>query len=249
MNNVQTFSQASGQYARFRPQYPPELFSHLSGLCASHERAWDCATGNGQAAVSLAEYFLRVDATDLSRDQILRGPAHPRVRYQACLAEQTSFTNSSFDLVTVAQAIHWFDKPRFLREVDRVLRPGGIFAVWGYGTLEMEAPLQHILQVELMRQIDPFWAEGNRELMDGYKDLALPFAKIEIEREFAINVQWDLPQFASFLRTWSAVKRYETELGVDPVLKFEEAVKKEWKDPRQPVKIKMPLSLKISRKS
>src|SRR6185503_1839669 len=109
LNNIQTFSQSSAQYAKHRPQYPPELFAFLSELCQSHESAWDCATGNGQAAVSCAKYFSQVQATDISAEQIQNGQPHPRVGYSVSPAEQTPFENESFDLVVVATAVHWFD--------------------------------------------------------------------------------------------------------------------------------------------
>src|SRR6185369_7699774 len=117
--------------ARHRPQYPKELFSYLRQICAEHNFAWDCATGNGQAAVSLAKYFAHVEATDVSAEQIEHGLVHPNVHYSVSPAEHTPFHDQSFDLITVATAVHWFDQPQFFREVDRVLKPSGVLAIWG----------------------------------------------------------------------------------------------------------------------
>ena len=126
MNNAQTFSQNSDQYARSRPQYPPELFAYLSSLCPGHTAVWDCATGNGQAAVSLAEYFARIEATDISTEQLQHGLPHPRVRYSLSPAEHTTFSDATFDLVSVAFGLrNMTHKEAALAEMARVVRPGG----------------------------------------------------------------------------------------------------------------------------
>ena len=161
---VQTFSQDSDQYAKNRPHYPDELFAYLSELCEAHDAAWDCATGSGQAAVSLAKYFSRVEATDLSAEQIEHGIVHPKVHYSVSPAEHTPFNDESFDLITVATAVHWFDPPQFHREVNRVLKPRGILAVWTYGYFAIEPATDQVIRDELLNPIDRFWAEGNRQV-------------------------------------------------------------------------------------
>lgn len=248
MNNVQTFSLASDQYAKSRPQYPDELFSYVSGLCAAHDRAWDCATGNGQAAVSCAKYFSQVEATDLSEEQIRHGIPHPKVRYSVTPAEQTHFEDESFDLVTVAQAVHWFDKEQFFREASRVLKPKGVLAVWAYGFSEIEAKVDHLISEKLLAPIDRFWVEGNREVMSGYRDLVLPFEPIQIQKSFSVRVEWNLAQTSAYFRTWSAVKRYMAELGIDPVGLIEKDLREAWGDDETVKPAFMPLFVKASRK-
>lgn len=245
MNNVQTFSQLSDQYAKHRPQYPEALFAYLSGLCIEHDVAWDCATGNGQAAVSCAKYFSRVEATDISPEQLGYAIPHPKVRYSSSSAEKTSFESASFDLVTVAQAVHWFDLPKFFQEVERVLKPNGIIAVWAYRFLEIEPAVDKVILNDLLVPIDSFWAEGNRLVADGYQDITLPFEEIKVTQNFSIQVEWNLKQLLDYFRTWSAVKRYLTELGNDPVSILEEKLNPIWQATKQ---IRMPLIVKISRK-
>ena len=246
MNNAQTFSQNSDQYAKSPPQYPAELFAYLSELCINHNSAWDCATGNGQAAVSIANHFSHVEATDISAEQLEHSLSHPKVRYSVCPAERTPFENEVFDLVTVATAVHWFDQPKFFQEVDRVLRPEGILAIWSYGFFKIEVGIDEIITREFSNPIDPFWAEGNRQMFRGYREVALPFAEIQDLPAFTMQVEWNLEQLTAFLRTWSAVKRYTTELGVDPVENMESKLRALWGPPDTIKVVAMPLFLRVS---
>src|SRR5258706_3822725 len=248
MNNIQTFSSGSEQYAKHRPQYPAELFSYLSELANSHDRAWDCATGNGQSAVSCAKYFSQVEATDISAEQIQHGIAHPNVKYSVCPAEHTPFADNSFDLITVATAVHWFDQENFFREVKRVLKPKGILAIWGYSSFEIEPAVDEMINKVLLGPIQRFWAEGNRQVMNGYLNLTLPFDDIRNPPTFTIQLEWTLQQFLAYVRTWSAVKRYMTELGSDPVSELESQLKTIWSEPDKSKAIHMPLAFKASRK-
>ena len=122
------FSKQAADYAKFRPQYPPELFEYLGGIAPQRKLAWDCATGNGQAAIALASVFERVIATDASEAQIANAEAHAHVEYRVAPAENSGIESDTIDLVMVAQALHWFDLDRFYAEVMRLLKPGGIFA-------------------------------------------------------------------------------------------------------------------------
>jgi ubiquinone/menaquinone biosynthesis C-methylase UbiE len=249
MKNVHTFTHASDQYAKHRPQYPDEMFAYLSGLVESHESAWDCATGNGQAAVSVAKYFSHVEATDISDEQIKNGIAHPRVRYSVSPAEQTQFQDESFDLVVVATAVHWFDLDRFFRELDRVLRLGGVLAVWSYSYFHIEPDIDAVIRTELLEPIDRFWASGNRQVLLGYPDIRLPFTPIKNIPAFSTLVEWTMEQLTAYVRTWSAVKRHITEVGLDPVAGLESRLKTVWREPQRPKQVRMPLTVKASKKS
>jgi len=212
------------------------------------DSAWDCATGNGQAAVSLARYFSRVEATDISAEQIQNSIAHPKVRYRVSPAERTPFPDSSFDLITVATAVHWFDQDQFHREVERVLKPGGVLAVWTYAYFEIEPEIDAVIRKELLNPIDRFWASGNRQVLNGYRDLTLPFEEIRDLPNFVLKIEWNLEQFLAYARTWSAVKRYSAELGIDPVEGMETKLKAIWGEPDTIKVVKMPLYLRAGRK-
>ncbi|MCE7919151.1 MAG: class I SAM-dependent methyltransferase [Chloroflexi bacterium CFX1] len=248
MKNAQTFSLHPDQYAASRPQYPRELFAFLAAAAPERARAWDCATGNGQAAVSYAEYFSQVQATDISPEQLRHADARPKIHYSVCPAERTPFANRAFDLIGVAQAIHWFDQPRFFQETERLLKPGGILAVWGYSHMFITPEADALIAEKLDPLINPFWASGNRQLMDGYPDLRLPFDPIEPPRDLAIQIAWTLPQLLDYIRTWSAVKRYAEKFGSDPVTAVEPGLQTAWQNPDQPRLIRIPLIFKASRK-
>ena len=138
------FSKQAEEYAQYRPRYPDALFEYLASVAPGHALAWDCATGNGQAALSLAPYFERVVGTDASESQIANAQPHEKITYRVARAEQTDFEDHSVDLITVAQAIHWFDLDAFYAEAKRVLRPGGVLAAWTYYESEIEPAIDRV---------------------------------------------------------------------------------------------------------
>jgi ubiquinone/menaquinone biosynthesis C-methylase UbiE len=247
LDNIDTFSNQSDHYARHRPTYPRELFAYLSDLTTQHERAWDCATGNGQAAVQMAAFFEQIDATDISEEQIRHASPHPRVTYRVCPAEHTPFPARSFDLIVVAQAYHWFDQERFQAESLRVLKPGGVLAVFGYGFCQIDPEIDAIVDRTLLAPIDPFWAEGNRLIMAGYRTLSLPVDEIPDPPTFAIRLQWTMDRFLAYLRTWSAVKLYKAEFGRDPVERLADELSPIWATPEDAKLVTMPLALRVGR--
>jgi SAM-dependent methyltransferase len=210
-----TFSVNSGGYARNRPLYPPALFAWIAAACAKHRAAWDCATGNGQAAVGLARYFERVEASDVSAEQLAEGFKAPNINYSIQAAERADFADAAFDLVAVAQALHWFDFDRFWPEVRRVAKPGAFFCAWGYGGFDCDAELREALVDPLRALLEPFWAPNNRLLWDGYPsaDISFPFERVAAPA-FAIEVRWDIAEIIGNIRTWSAYKRGLADAGV-----------------------------------
>lgn len=210
-----SFSTASDAYARARPHYPTELFQWMAAQCSERRAAWDCATGNGQAAIGLARHFEIVHATDISAAQVASGFRAANIVYEAQPAERTGFAPHSFDLVAVAQALHWFHFGRFWPEVRRVAKPGAFFCAWGYSWFEGGAEVQERLVAPLLDILDPYWAPNNRILWSGYQseDIAFPFERVEMPR-FAIELRWEIAQLLDYIRTWSAWKR---ALGEAPV--------------------------------
>ena len=239
------FSRVAGAYASYRPQYPPSLFSYLAGLAPGRALAWDCAAGSGQATMSLVPHFDQIVATDASAAQIAAAPAHPKVTYRAALAENSGIPDVSVDLVTVAQAAHWLDLPRFNEEVRRVLVPNGIIAIWGYN-------LHRVGDGEIDRAIDhfhadvvgPCWPPERALLEAGYRTIPFPFAEVS-PPAFEMTAQWTLPQLLGYLRTWSAVDRYRAAKGVDPVTALEARIARSWGDAQRQRRITWPVALRV----
>ena len=221
------FSTGSPDYAAFRPSYPPALFDWLTSLCSKRERAWDCATGNGQAALELARQFSRVIATDASAQQIKAAKSFPGVEYRIAQAETSGLENDSVDLITVAQAAHWFELERFYAEARRVLHPGGIIALWGYGRLILPGPMDQALARFYVHTIGAYWPPERALVDEGYRSLAFPFREIRAP-EFSIEVSWNLPRLMAYLATWSAVKRYIAAVGTDPLPALETELASLW---------------------
>ena len=215
------FSSVAADYAAFRPTQPAELLEWIVGLAPARRVAWDCGTGNGQVAVDLAGAFDRVIATDASAAQIEHAVAAPRVEYRVAPAEGSGLADGSVDLITAAQAIHWFDIDAFHREARRVLVPGGAIAVWTYQTPTIETPGLADLFVRFAREtVGPYWPPERRLIDEGYRTIPFPFAEVTVP-PFALRVEWTLAQLAGYLRTWSATARYVKARGEDPVAAFE----------------------------
>lgn len=210
MKHHELFSEKSNLYAQARPHYPEALYPFLAGLCNEHIRAWDVACGSGQAAVDLAAHFDEIHASDISEQQIEHAHPHPKVQYSVQPAEKTNFPDNYFDIICVAQALHWFDYPRFWPEVKRVLKPNSIFAAWGYSWFSINPAADQAFQENFLAPIKPYWAEQNQLLWDGYRDVPFPFERIEIP-QFEMSVEWDFEQLFAYIQTWSAAREYIKE--------------------------------------
>lgn len=205
MNHHQLFNKNSALYAKVRPQYPAALFAYLASLCKEHHTVWDVACGNGQAALSLTKYFEQVEATDVSEQQIAHAAPHPQINYSVQPAEKTTFQTNQFDLVTVAQALHWFDYNQFWPEVQRALKPNGIFAAWGYSWFTIEEKIDAVLQEKFLNMLEPYWAPQNKLLWDRYRDVPFPFKQIPVPK-FEMKMELTLDQLFAYLQSWSATR-------------------------------------------
>jgi SAM-dependent methyltransferase len=221
------FSGHATLYAAARPRYPPPLFAWLAEVAPARRLAWDCGTGNGQAAVALAEHFDRVVATDPSAEQLRNAERHPRVEYRRAAESDPELREASVDLVTAAQALHWFDPGAFFAEVRRVLRPAGVLAVWGYELVRVAPEIDRHLERFYGRTVGPYWPQQRALLENGYRSLEFPFAEIEAP-ELAMEARWTLDQLAAYLRTWSSVRRFIAARGEDPVTPLARDLQREY---------------------
>lgn len=222
------FTPVAAPYASFRPSYPVELFDWLASIAPQRNLAWDCGAGSGQATVALASRFEQVLGTDISTAQLASAPALANVEYRVAPAETSGLPDHSADIITVAQALHWFDLPKFYAEARRVLKPHGILAVWGYNRLLIDRPeVQLILDRFYNETIGAYWPPERVHVENGYRDLIFPFHRVSAP-EFSLHKEWTREHLLGYLRSWSAVGRFQAAKGFDPVNGLAQVISAHW---------------------
>ncbi len=221
------FSTQSRDYSRFRPAYPKALYQYLASIAPATQRAWDCATGSGQAAIGLAPHFHKVIATDASEAQIANAVAANGVEYRVAPAEHSGLDAASMDLVTVAQAVHWFDLDAFGKELERVLKPQGIVAVWTYHLLKITPEIDRVVYRLYDELLGEYWPPERMIVERRYADIELPLQALTAP-EFAMPVALDLPALMGYLNTWSATQRYIQDKGHNPVEQVADELRQAW---------------------
>jgi SAM-dependent methyltransferase len=210
------FSSSAKLYAKHRPSLPIELFDYILELVPSREKAWDCATGNGQSAYILSKFFKKVEATDISEEQLNNAAHEKNIHYSKQPAEQTNFEDNDFDLIVVSQAIHWFDFEFFFSEAKRVLKNQGIIAAVGYDLPRISPEVNDWIDKLYKDVLGEFW-DTERNLIDShYQDIPFPFEEISIP-DYHIHTEWELEDLIGYLKTWSGVKHYTTSMGNNPI--------------------------------
>lgn len=240
------FSAHAAEYAQFRPRYPEALFAYLAAISPGRETAWDCATGNGQAAVALTAHFAAVIATDASAAQIESAQKHERVAYRVASAERSGLDPNSIDLVTVAQALHWFDIPAFFGEAERVLKADAVVAVWAYNLLTVSSEVDAIVNKFYRATTGPFWPPERDIVEAGYRTIEFPFQEIAAPN-FAMETQWNLGQLLGYLRTWSATQKFIAARGYDPVDSLGDELRPFWSEADERRVVRWPLSMRVGK--
>ncbi len=239
------FSAHSDAYARYRPVYPDAFFTYLQTLLQGRNNAWDCATGNGQAAQKLAPLFQQVYATDISQAQLNNALPAPNIRYSLHPAEATNFPADFFDLVLVAQAVHWFDFERFYAEVNRTAKPAAPIVIIGYGKLEAAPELDAIINHFYVNIVGPYWDKERRYLDEAYRTIPFPFEEIP-PPSFTMRHRWTLAHLTGYLQTWSAVKHYQNKTGNNPLDLITDELQAAWGGEEKRM-INFPLLLQIGK--
>jgi ubiquinone/menaquinone biosynthesis C-methylase UbiE len=242
------FSAQAVSYAKYRPNYPARLFEYLATLCPEHKSAWDCATGNGQSAIGLNKYFQHVLATDASEKQIYSAEKQQGIIYAIATAEETDIPAGSVDLITVAQAAHWFDLLEFYLEADRVLKKGGILAIWAYPLLKVNPQINPVINYLYDDLVGEHWPPERSMIDEGYADIRIPFHHVENIPSFTITKHWDFEELLGYFSTWSATKRYKEALGYCPIEKVSDQLKKAWGSVTSKREVTWEIILKIGRK-
>lgn len=216
----------------------------MADQCRSHQLAWDCATGNGQAARSLASHFARVIATDASEQQIASASPCDNVEYRVATAENSALDEASVDLVTVAQALHWFDIPQFFAEADRVLKQDGVLAVWCYEHCVVEPACDVIIQ-DVFAEVEAYWPPERVLVENRYQDIDFPY-RVSRSADFELSMTWRVGDMLGYMRTWSATTRYQQEKAADPVAVHEQQLRASWGEGTRVVR--WPITLHVGRK-
>ena len=240
------FSKQAETYAQHRPQYPDEIYAYLASISPGLSQAWDCGTGNGQAALGLARYFDKVHATDASAEQISRAYPHEKVDYHVEPAEHVSLNDSSTDLVTVAVAIHWFNFDEFYGEVKRVLKPNGVIAAWTYNLTEITPEIDQLIEEYYKGILDGYWPERIHYLEEKYETIPFPFEEMA-PPPFVMEIYWNLVQLAGFFDSWSATQRYKAEKGHHPLELIWDKLVSAWGDENEARLIRWPLHFRVGR--
>jgi hypothetical protein len=245
------FSSKSKEYSFSRPFYPDSLFQYLSEITPNKGLAWDCATGNGQAAIGLCKYFKKVMASDASKSQIDNRFEKDNINYDVFPAEKAKIPDSSVDLITVAQAIHWFDFDGFYREARRVSkRDNGVIAAWSYGMHKITPEIDKISEkLNVGGEIlGNYWPPETRYVKEGYRTIPFPFHEIA-SPQFEIKVNWNLDDLFNYMQTWSSVKRFQKEEGYNPLDLVKEDIEQSWgkkeKDKQKLVRWKINLRIGV----
>ena len=237
------FSKQAADYAKFRPHYPQNLFDYLGRIAPSRQLAWDCGTGNGQAAVALATLFDRVIATDASEKQIANAQLHHKVEYRVTAAETGGLGSKTMDLIMVAQALHWFDLNRFYQEARRVLKPEGVLAASAYNLLKIEPTIDKIVNRYYYEVVGPFWPP-ERALIERFAELSFPFDEIDTPK-FEMTAQWNLDDLLGYLLTWSSTQRFIAAKGANPLQEISDELDDAWGTPERTRNVSWPLTLRV----
>ncbi|HEU6443329.1 MAG TPA: class I SAM-dependent methyltransferase [Microvirga sp.] len=240
------FSTRSSDYAAYRPTYPRALVDYLAGLCTQTEVALDVGCGTGQLSVLLAERFSRVVATDASAQQIGKAEAHERVEYRVAPAEQSGLSACSADLITAAQAAHWFDLNTFYEEARRVGKPGAVLALITYGVIQADPEIAPVIQHFYRSVVGAYWPPERRHVEEGYRSFAFPFEEWDTP-PLAIEVQWQASDLIGYVGTWSAVRGLEKAQGREPLERFQRDLLSRWGESQRRRIIRFPLSLRVGR--
>lgn len=248
------FSGHATNYREARPLYPDALFDWLATQTPGRDLVWDAGCGNGQASVALASRFRRVFATDPSESQIKSAETRANIDYRVEPGETCTLPSASADLVTVAQALHWFDFARFFAEAERVLKPRGVLAAWAYSDCRVTPAVDVLKDRVFIDLTGPYWPSERVYVDAGYRTIPFPFGADapfeEIDAPpFVMSVTWDVAQFLAYLRSWSATQRYIKTNGADPVATVERDLVAAWGDPEERREVRWDFHVRCGRRN
>jgi hypothetical protein len=242
---LDNFSRQAKLYAKYRPSYPDELYDFILGHLQHQQTAWDCGTGSGQVASQLADHFEHVFASDISEGQLRHAPQKPNIEYLKVPAEDSGLPENSCDLITVAQAIHWFDFDGFYAEVKRTAKKDALLAVIGYGIVQTNEQLNPLIDKFYNYAFGCYFNDNRRYVDEHYQKIPFPFEEIDTP-EFSISYKWSRDELEGYFNSWSTVQKFKENDGFNPVDNFMDELNPFWKkDERK--KVTFPVFLRLGR--
>ncbi len=241
------FSKQAETYKKYRPKYPEKLYREIIQFVRTKDVCWDCGTGNGQVATELSKHFKKVYATDVSKEQLANAQKKGNISYRVERAENTNFDDNQFDLITVAQAMHWFDQDVFNQEVKRVSKTEGVISIWGYGLLRITTPINELIDSFYHDIIGPYWNQERKHIDNAYTSIKFDFEQINDDRDRFMTVNWNLEQLEGYFNSWSGVQNYMAKNnGANPVTVLVQNLSQFWE--YSTIKeINFPIFLKVGR--
>jgi SAM-dependent methyltransferase len=240
------FDSGGENYARFRPEYPLVLSAYLADLAPGRGLAVDVGCGNGQLTTQLASHFDAVIGLDPSEDQINNTPTIENIRFLCAPAEALPVPDAAADIVTAAQAAHWFDLPAFYAEARRAGRQGAILALISYGVLQLDDDLRDRFARFYYDEIGPFWPPERRLVDSGYADIDFPFEGLPTP-DLSIDRDWDLGQLLGYVSTWSAVRQARDAGRDDLLTRFAAEFETLWGDSATRRRVSWPIAMRLGR--
>ena len=240
------FSDHSDLYVKYRPTAPKELYGYIYSFVKNFDTAWDCATGNGQAAVVLAEDFKKVIASDISEAQMSKAPLRDNIEYVHCSAESTPFDENSFDLVTVSQAYHWLNFAEFRKEVLRVAKEDAVIAIWTFHRHAVDDDDVNTAVRAFYKDVtEPYWEYERRFVDEKYETIEFDYEPLP-SREFEAVLQWTRDDLLGYISTWSALRNYTKAYGGSLLPVIEKELRSLW-PANEAKRVIFPVYLRIGR--
>ncbi len=165
--------------------------------------------------------------------------------YRVATAEESGIESGSIDLITVAQALHWFDLDKFYSEVRRVLKSRGVITALAYNLLEIAPAIDAIINHYYSDVVGAYWPP-ERALVEKFAELPFPFPELAAP-PFAMSSEWNLDHLIGYLHTWSATQRFIAANKQDPVETIEHELRAAWGDTLQFRHVLWPLTLRVGR--
>ena len=238
------FSIQAKKYSKYRPDYSYKIIDYIVSKVPIKQNVLDVATGNGQVASKLVDYFEQVYATDISAEQLKNLVDEENIVYKQESAENTLFNDNQFDLITVAQAIHWFDFDAFYTEATRILKPTGILVVMGYGQISTNLVSDKLINRLYKDILGSYWDEERKYVDENYETIPFPFEEVKADK-FVDEYTWSFEHLLGYLGSWSAVQHYIKKNGSNPIDLIKEELKESWENSDN--KVTFPLLLRIGK--